>query len=339
MFDFRAESNTSLLRRQGPVLMYEHFFGLRERPFDLVPNPKFLYLTARQREAVSNLRYGLQAPRGLTLLLGEAGTGKTTIVQAVLAEIDQASAECVLISNPALTRNEFYESLADGFSLGPEVGQSKARFLAVLRDRLEARHAAGLLSALVLDEAQSMSYELLEEVRLLSNIETSTTKLLNVVLAGQPELADRLNDPSLRQLKQRISLRCELAPLSFPETAAYIAGRLRIAGGEPAAIFSREAIAAIHEVSGGVPRTINVVCDNALIGGFAAQAKPIVRTLIEEICRDFDLRRSAMHAPKPRPAVNEVSQAERPAVAPPPENASPTHPAEPETSRRPFSFF
>jgi general secretion pathway protein A len=319
--------------------MYEHFFGLRERPFDLVPNPKFLYLTARQREAVSNLRYGLQSPRGLTLLLGEAGTGKTTIVQAVLADIDHASAECVLVSNPALTRSEFYESLADGFSLGPEAGQSKAKFLVALRDRLEARHAAGLLSALVLDEAQSMSYELLEEVRLLSNIETSTTKLLNVILAGQPELADRLNDPSLRQLKQRISLRCELAPLSFPETAAYIAGRIRIAGGEPAAIFSREAIAAIHQVSHGVPRTINVVCDNALIGAFASQTKPIVRALIEDISRDFDLRRSATHAPKPKPMAADAPPAERPAITPDVESTSPPAPAESEPSRRPFSFF
>jgi general secretion pathway protein A len=271
------------------LLMYEQFFGLRERPFDLVPNPRFLYLTARQREAVSNLRYGLSAPRGLTLLLGDAGTGKTTLVQAVLSDVDRASVECVLISNPTLTRGEFYESLVEGFGLGHEAGQSKARFLTAFREHLEARHSVGLLSALVLDEAQSLSHELLEEVRLLSNIETSTAKLLNVILAGQPELATRLNEPNLRQLKQRIALRCELAALSFAETASYIAGRLRIAGGEPAAIFSREAILAIHEASGGVPRIINVICDNALIGAFAAQTKPIVCSMVQDVCRDFDL--------------------------------------------------
>jgi type II secretory pathway predicted ATPase ExeA len=283
--------------------MYEQFFGLRERPFDLVTNPRFLYLTARQREAVSNLRYGLAAPRGLTLLLGDAGTGKTTLVQAVLSDIDRASVECVLISNPTLTRDEFYESLVEGFGLGIEAGRSKTKFLAAFREHLEARHSVGLLSALVLDEAQSLSYELLEEIRLLSNIETSTAKLLNVVLAGQPELATRLNDPNLRQLKQRISLRCELAPLDFPETASYIAGRLRIAGGEPAAIFSREAIQAIHEASRGVPRLINVVCDNALMEGFASQTRPIVRSMVQAVSRDFDLASAApvLAPPAPQP--------------------------------------
>lgn len=285
--------------------MYEQFFGLRERPFDLVPNPRFLYLSQRGREAVANLRYGLAYARGLTLLLGDAGTGKTTLVTQVVSEIDPARVQCVLLSNPTLTRNEFYESLADGFGLPGEAAISKVKFLAVFRAHLEARHAAGLLSAIVLDEAQSLSDELLEEVRLLSNIDTPETKLLNVVLAGQPELADRLNDPRLRHLKQRISLRCELMPLDYGETAAYIAGRLRIAGGDPGSIFSREAILAVHETSRGIPRTINVVCDNALISGFATQTKPIVRAVVDEIRRDFDLSRSAplvTAAPTPMPA-------------------------------------
>jgi general secretion pathway protein A len=269
--------------------MYERFFGLRERPFDLLPNPRFLYLTGRHREAFSNLRYGLTVPRGVTLLIGGAGTGKTTLLQSVLAELDPDNVECVLLSNPTLTRAEFYEFLATSFGLGSGAAASKTRFLFDLRQHLQARHAAGRLSALVLDEAQSLPYELLEEVRLLSNIETPTVKLLNVVLAGQPELAARLNEPGLRQLKQRVSLRCEIEPLNFPDTAAYVAGRLRIAGGDPAAIFSREAILAIHEVSGGVPRVINVVCDNALIGGFAAEMKPVLRALVDDVCRDFDL--------------------------------------------------
>jgi general secretion pathway protein A len=272
--------------------MYERFFGLRERPFDLLPNPRFLYLTSRHREALSNLQYALSTPRGLTLLLGEAGTGKTTLVQSALEELDRDNIECVLVSNPTLTRDEFYEYLATSFGLDSEVAASKTRFLFEFRKHLQARHAAGRLSALVLDEAQSLPYELLEEVRLLSNIETATFKLLNVVLAGQPELAVRLNEPGLRQLKQRISLRCQIEPLTFQETAAYIAGRLRIAGGNPAAIFSREAILAIHEVSGGVPRIVNVVCDNALIGGFAAEVKPVLKATIDEVCRDFDLRGS-----------------------------------------------
>jgi general secretion pathway protein A len=269
--------------------MYESFFGLRERPFDLAPNPKYLYLAGRHREALSHLRYGLTTPRGFTLLLGEAGTGKTTLVQAVLAELEADKVECVLLSNPTLTRTEFLEFLADGFRLGEESRQSKTRLLAELRQHLETRHAAGQLTALVLDEAQSLPYELLEEVRLLSNMEASSAKLLNVVLAGQPELAGRLNEPGLRQLKQRVSLRCELGPLDLPDTAAYVAGRLRIAGGNPIEVFSREAVTAIHETSQGVPRTINVVCDNALIGGFAAQVRPVSRAIVREVMRDFDL--------------------------------------------------
>lgn len=324
------------MARRAPLEMYERFYGLRERPFELVPNPKFLFLSTRQREAVSNLRYGLGAPRGLTLMLGEAGTGKTTILQSVLDDLDRSSVQCVLISNPTLTRTEFYETLVDGFGLSGDASRSKAKFLAEFRALLESRHAAGLLSAIVLDEAQSLSFELLEEVRLLSNIETPTTKLLNVVLAGQPELADRLNDPQLRQLKQRIALRCELKPLSVTETAAYIAGRLRIAGGEPASIFSREAIGAIQEASGGVPRIVNVICDNALLSGFAAQTKPILRSIIDEIRRDFDLNRSQSRVlalpVSPAPAPEPPASAAKVAIV---EEEAPK-PAEP---KRRFSFF
>jgi type II secretory pathway predicted ATPase ExeA len=255
--------------------------------------------------------------------------------------------ECVLLSNPTLNRAEFLEFLADGFKLGEESRQSKTRLLSELRQHLEDRHTAGKLTALILDEAQSLPYELLEEVRLLSNIEATSHKLLNVVLAGQPELADRLNEPELRQLKQRISLRCELGALDFRETAAYVAGRLRIAGGNPAEIFSREAVAAIHEASRGVPRTINVVCDNALIGGFAAQVKPVPRSIVLEVTRDFDL--SATRAAAARSVNGGVPREPQPdALAEPEASSSPVT----ETSagegtevlssykrRRPFSFF
>ena len=269
--------------------MYEAFYGLRERPFELVPNPRFLFLTARQREALSNLQYGLTTARGLTLLIGEAGTGKTTLVQAALADPSAAGVRVVLMSNPTLTRSEFFEFLARAFNLGEEAGVSKTRFLFEIRRELQERHQAGVLTALVIDEAQSIPYELLEEIRLVGNIETTTSKLLNVILAGQPELSDRLNDTSLRQLKQRISLRCQLKPMELNETASYIAGRIRIAGGRPEQIFTREAVAAVFAASGGLPRTVNVLSDNALIGGFAAQVKPINVAFVEEVCRDFDI--------------------------------------------------
>jgi len=296
--------------------MYEAFYGLRERPFDLVPNPKFVYLAARHREALANLEYGLTTPRGLAVLLGEAGTGKTTLVQTALSTLPPGKVRCVLVSNPTLTRSEFYELLARSFGLSAEAATSKTRFLFELRRDLQERYLAGGLSAVIFDEAQSMPFELLEEVRLLSNIETTTVKLLNVVLAGQPELADRLNDSSLRQLKQRISLRCSLEPLDLRETAAYIAARLRMAGGAPETIFTREAVGLIHQVSSGLPRTINVVCDNALIGGFAAQVKPVTIRAIEEVCRDFDLSLTG----KPSTAA---------APVPPPIAPSPVAPPEP----------
>lgn len=269
--------------------MYENFFGLRERPFDLAPNPRFLFLGARQREALSTLKYGLEGPRGLTLLVGEAGTGKTTLVQAALAEIGTSKVECVLMSNPTLTRDEFYEFLASAFRFGEQAATSKTRFLSAFRNYVEERHWRGQLTAIIIDEAQSLPYELLEEVRLLSNVETATTKLLSVVLTGQPELAARLNEPELRQLKQRIGLRCSLHLFDLGETAAYIAGRLRIAGGTPIDIFTRDAVNAIHQGSGGVPRLVNVICDNALIGGFAEQIRPVPRSVVEEVLRDFDL--------------------------------------------------
>lgn len=269
--------------------LYADFYGLDEAPFDLTPNPQFLFLSPRQREALSNLRYALATSKGFMLMLGEAGTGKTTLVRTALSEVGDTPSRYVLVSNPTLDRDEFYDLLAQEFALSQEARTSKTQFLFELQRDVEARFAAGGLTGLIIDEAQSMPHGLLEEIRLLGNIETPTTKLLNIVLCGQPELGDRLNDVSLRQLKQRIALRCELHPLTLEETAAYISGRLRIAGGKPSEIFSRETVVAIFEASCGVPRSINVLCDNALIGGFAVQAKPIPVGVIADVCRDFDL--------------------------------------------------
>jgi general secretion pathway protein A len=268
--------------------MYETFYGLQERPFDLTTNPRFLFLTPRHREALSTLRYGLSAPRGLTVLLGDAGTGKTTVLRAALNEERRPENRNVLLTNPTLTRQEFYEFIARGFGLDESCVQSKARFLTEFQRDVHERHEAGGLTTLIIDEAQSLPYDLLEEVRLLANIETSTVKLLNLVLVGQPELADRLNEQSLRQLKQRITLRAQLAPLDLKETAAYIAGRLRIAGGVVSEIFTKNAVMAVYELSTGLPRIINVLCDNALVGGFAAGTRPVDADTVRDVGRDFD---------------------------------------------------
>jgi general secretion pathway protein A len=271
------------------TLMYERYYGLRERPFDLTPNPRFLFLTAKHREALSHLEYALSRRAGITVLTGEAGTGKTTLVHAALDEKRGQDACTVYMSNPLLTRQEFFEFLAWGFKLDFHAEGSKTRFLLELTQSLVDRQAAGGTSALIIDEAHCLSHELLEEIRLLANIETAADKLLPVVLVGQPELADRLNEPSLRQLKQRVALRCELTPLSLSETASYIAARIRVAGGETARVFTREAVALIHERSGGIPRVISVVCDNALVTGFALDRRPVTSEIVIEVCRDFDL--------------------------------------------------
>ena len=268
--------------------MYERFFGLSERPFDLTPNPRYLVLTESHREVLMNLEYGIASRKGMTLLLGEAGSGKTTVIRSAI-ERQPERVHAVHLHNPTLTREEFVEMLASHFKLGARAATSKATMLIELEALLRARRAHGESTVLIVDEAQSLSQELLEEIRLLANIETDDEKLLSVIIAGQPELAERLNDPSLRQFKQRIALRCELRPLGAAETAAYIAGRIRAAGGVGAMVFTREAVALIHEFSRGIPRTISVIADNALLGGFAAGQHPVGSLIVREVSRDFDL--------------------------------------------------
>jgi type II secretory pathway predicted ATPase ExeA len=179
--------------------------------------------------------------------------------------------------------------LAARFGLGAEAARSKAVLLDSLERALIERRARGEITALVVDEAQSLSTELLEEIRLLANIETAREKLLPLVLAGQPGLAARLEDPTLRQLKQRVALRCEIGPLTLPETAAYVAGRISTAGGVPSHLFTRQSVALIHEYSGGIPRTISVICDNCLVSGMALDRRPVDREVVLEVCRDFAL--------------------------------------------------
>jgi general secretion pathway protein A len=269
--------------------MYERFYGLRESPFELTPDPKYLLLTSQHREALSVLQYGVTNRKGLTLLLGEAGTGKTTLIHAAMQRSRPDDAIAVYLNNPILTRDEFVELLAAGFGLRPEARTSKSRFLLDLNQCLAERHAAGRLTTLIIDEAQCLPPELLEEVRLLANVETATEKLLPVVLSGQPELADRLNHPSLRQLKQRVALRAALAPLDATETAAYVETRLRVAGRGDIPIFSRSALDALYRHSGGIPRTISVICDNALVAGYAMKRTTIDADIVVEVCRELDL--------------------------------------------------
>jgi general secretion pathway protein A len=273
--------------------MYESFFGLRERPFDLTPNPRFIYLSGCHLEALSVVHYGIVGRKGITLVVGDAGTGKTTVIRTALEAIAQPSARCVYLSNPTLTRAEFYEFLGASFGLTAEAMGSKARFLLEFERLLLQRNEVKDLTALVIDEAQSLSLELMEEIRLLANLETLTDKLLPVVMAGQPELADMLDRPELRQLKQRIALRADLNPLGLRQVAAYVAGRIRKAGGDPVEVFTKEAVLLIHERSKGIPRTISVVCDNAMLAAFSTGVKPIGPDIVDEVSQDLRLRGGA----------------------------------------------
>jgi general secretion pathway protein A len=296
--------------------MYEQYYGLAERPFDLSPNPRFLFLSKSHREALMHLRYGLTGRPGITVLIGEAGTGKTTLVKAALVAPGTHESVIVHLSNPTLTRTEFFEYLASGFGFAPEAAASKTTFLRHLETALTASAQKHAVLALVVDEAQSLPHELLEEIRLLTNTETATGRSLAVALVGQPELAARLNDVKLRQLKQRVALRCELMPLDLRETAAYIAARVRVAGGNADMLFTREGVLAIHEHAKGIPRTISVICDNALVNGFATEVKPVGRDVIEEVCRDFELGQAPQFraAPPPQP-VRQSSVERRPEAA------------------------
>src|SRR5437867_8775286 len=289
--------------------MYLRCYGLQEAPFELTANPRFLFLTPQHREALSNLQYGLFSAKAITVLIGEAGTGKTTLIQAALDSERCRHVRCVYINNPTLTRTEFVELLARRFELSDHARESKAALLTELERELHERRARGEVTALVIDEAQSLSDELLEEIRLLANSETVDEKLLPVVLAGQPALAGRLNEPQLLQLKQRVTLRCEIAPFKLEETAAYIATRAKTAGGEGARLFTREAVMLIHERSRGVARTISVLADNALLTGFALSRHPVDRAIVAEVANDLDLNAGA---PAPRQVDAAATTGEEP---------------------------
>jgi len=283
--------------------MYERFYGLDARPFDLTPDLRYLFLTPGHSEALAHLEYGLSGRKGITVLTGEVGTGKTTLLRAALEHMKGTAVRVAHLSNPTLTRGEFYEFLAAEFRLSEAAAQSKARFLLELTELVQRHHESGGVTAIVIDEAQSLPVELLEEIRLLANLETNEVKLMQVVLVGQPELGERLNQPELRQLKQRIALRCVLAPMSLQETADYIAGRIRIAGGDAPRLFTREAVSEIHSRARGLPRLVSVICDNALVTGFAGGVWRIDRAIVLDVCRDFDF----LNPPVPMPVVGESS--------------------------------
>jgi general secretion pathway protein A len=281
--------------------MYAEFYGLRELPFALTPDPRYIYFTPSHTEVMANLHYGIESGKGLIVVTGEVGTGKTTMLRWVMQRLDR-TVLVAYIFNPRLSVPEFYQHLAALFDI--QNWESKSDLLIELGKVFESRHSRGLRTVLIIDEAHGLSTSVLEEVRLLCNFESDTAKQLQIVLTGQPELRKVLNNPDLRQLKQRVALRCDIKALpNVEETAQYINTRLKVAGAGRADIFSPGAVDYIFRCSEGIPRNINNLCDNALLNGFSAGEAIISRAAIQEVAETFDVL----------PRVQNIDEREAPA--------------------------
>ena len=270
--------------------MYRKFYGLTRNPFEISPDPYFFYPTPRHNEALANLNYGVQRRKGFVVVTGEVGTGKTLLVRCLLDALNRNQISFAYVFNPRLSVLDFLRYVLTDLRL-PMTGKTKSEMLAHLNNYLIARYRRGTTAALIVDEAQLLSWELMEEIRLLTNLETSQQKLLQIVLVGQPELDQKLDSVHLRQLKQRVGLRCRLEPLSLGELRGYVLRRLELAGANShgATIFADGAIEIVHQFSRGIPRLINTLCENALVTGYARQAKQITPEIIQEVAADFRL--------------------------------------------------
>jgi general secretion pathway protein A len=268
--------------------MYKSFYGLKENPFNVNPDPRFLFLTQQIEEALTGLMYGIQTRKGFVTLTGEVGTGKTTLINRLLDWLHHHRARTAFLFNSRMNSNQLFDFILAEFDI-PCDSKSKSQQLMKLNHWLLDRYRMGETVALIIDEAQNLTYPVLEEIRLLTNLETSTEKLLQIVLSGQPELEEKLKLPQLRQLRQRIMLRCRTTPLSHEQTKEYITERLRIAGASGAPIFSALAVDAIHVYSMGIPRVINLLCEHSLVNAFVAHQRPIQSEVVEEVAREFQL--------------------------------------------------
>ena len=267
--------------------MYREYYGLVRAPFEMTPDPSFLFLGEAHREGLATLVYGVKAGKGFVMLTGEVGTGKTTLLHALLGQLD-SNTKSAFIFNPRLTPLGFFRVLFEELDIKPRKNE-KAEYLLQLNEFLIERLGRNEKTLLIVDEAQNLSIEMLEEIRLLSNLETPQSKLIEIMLVGQPELKEMLRKPELRQLRQRIALSHHLRPFNEEETRDYIEDRLRRAGYTGAKIFKRGALRALYRLTGGTPRLVNVLCDSTLLMGFAREQKSIDAAMIQEAAADLDM--------------------------------------------------
>src|ERR1051325_4373454 len=289
--------------------MYREFYGLKEIPFGLTPDPRYIFKTKSRLEVTANLKYCIEHSKGLVVVMGEVGTGKTTTLRSMIQQFGHDILS-VYIFNPFLTVSEFFELFTEGLKLGLSGSVSKASVITAIGRTLALRHSKGLRTVLVIDEAHGLSTALLEEIRLLANFETNSEKLLQIILCGQPELRATLNQPGLRQLKQRVSLRCGIKPLHQYEVNYYIRFRLKTAGAARVNLFEPTAIDLIARASAGITRVINNICDNALLYGYAAGQTTVSRDIISEVIDTLDITPSDLttgDAPELTQAVGAIS--------------------------------
>jgi general secretion pathway protein A len=269
--------------------MYNAFFGFKENPFNLSPDPAFLYRSPQHEEALANLVYGVEQRKGFIVLTGEVGTGKTTLLECLRDTLERDGISFAFLFNSRLTVEQFFEMVAYDFELDCN-RSSKTEVLFALNDLLVQSASEGRITALIVDEAHDLSFDVLEEIRMLGNLEDRSGKLLQIVLAGQPELDRKLDAPNLRQLKQRVVLRYSLRPFTERETVEYIRWRLARAGMEEQTVFPPNVLAEIHQRAQGIPRLINILCDNLLLTAFALQSKITTLPMLDEVTADLRLQ-------------------------------------------------
>jgi general secretion pathway protein A len=280
--------------------MYNAFFGLRVSPFNLSPDPSFLYRSAQHEEALANLIYGVQSRKGFIVLCGEVGTGKSTMLECLRNFLAAQQVEFAYVFNSRLTVDQFFEMIAYDFNLHCD-RNSKTDVLFAMNEYLIHRNNAGRTTALIIDEAQNLDWEVLEEIRLLGNLENPRGKLLQIILAGQPELDRKLDAPDYRQLKQRVALRCSLYPFQEQETIEYITTRLAKAGMIEQTVFAPELLSEIHYRTQGIPRVINAVCDNLMLTAFASETREATLEFLDEVTADLRLEWPGRRAHRPQP--------------------------------------